>query len=239
MKRFEKGDWVLIKNRTVSLYAGMDRVGTTGVVTMVDTCLNQYEIDHSSGWYAEDDLTLAGSTQFKVGDRVECLPGFEQSDTGGNYGGSGYRSGKTFVIHSIEGENKDIAFPAIGNGVYFRALKLVEEEVNNQGEEKMTNEEIKKPEYIIIVKNTEVFKKGGVFKQYGSFYAPENDAFTVKPYGENYIRHQQVELLLEKKIAVEAVKFNPEFVTLEQNELLTKTLAGMTKKAVVKSTKKA
>ena len=94
----------------------------------------------------------------------------------------------------------------------------------------MTGEDVKSPEFIIIVKNTEVFKKGGVFKDYGAFYSPQNDAFTVKPYDGEYIRPEQVHVLLDKKVAVEVVKFDPEFVTLEQEAVLAKALAGMNKK---------
>lgn len=112
-----------------------------------------------------------------------------------------------------------------------------------KGEEKMSEEQTKRPEYVIIVKNTEVFKKGGVFKYYASFYAPVNteEAYTVKPYGDEYIRHEQVDVLLEKKIAVEAVQFNPAFVTLEQNEALQNTLNSMNKKPAKKkaATKKS
>lgn len=104
----------------------------------------------------------------------------------------------------------------------------------NEGEEKMTNEEVSRPEYIIITRNTEVFKKGGVFRGYSSFFSPQNDAYVVEPYGESYVRPEQVDVLLQKKVAVEAVRFDPAFVTLEQNEVLGKALEGMKKKATAK-----
>lgn len=120
-----------------------------------------------------------------------------------------------------------------GLGAYYIDLsKLEQVNVNNlKGGEKMTNETPARPEFIIITRNTEVFKRGGVFKNYGPFYSPEDDdkAFTVKPYGDSYIRPEQVDLLLQKKIAVEAVKFQPEFVTLEQNDALQKVMSSMTK----------
>ena len=104
--------------------------------------------------------------------------------------------------------------------------------VINKGEEEMTNEEVKNPEYIIIVKNTETYKKGGVMSHNGSeAYRCEKDSstvFHVRQYAPS-ISAAQAQVLLSKKIAVEAVKFNPEFVTLEQEALLTKTLAGMNK----------
>lgn len=108
-----------------------------------------------------------------------------------------------------------------------------------KGEEKMTSEEVNRPEYIIIARNTEVFKKGGVFKNYTSFYAAVDGdkAFTVKPYGDPYILSEQVDVLLQKKVAVEAVKFDPEFVTLEQNEALQAALEKVNK-PVRKTTKK-
>lgn len=120
-----------------------------------------------------------------------------------------------------------------GIGAYYIDLsKLEQVNVNNlKGGENMTNETPARPEFVIITRNTEVFKKGGVFKNYGSFYSPgdADKAFTVKPYGDSYIRPEQVDLLLQKKIAVEAVKFQPEFVTLEQNDALQKAMSSMTK----------
>lgn len=123
------------------------------------------------------------------------------------------------------------------------------EEYNKEEEETTTmNEETKqKPAYIIIVKNTEVFKKGGVLRYYDSFYAPEvtGEAYQVMPYDKAYVTHEQVQILLDKKVAVEAVQFSPKFVTVEQNEILQKALVGITKKnspkpaAKKKTTKKA
>lgn len=167
--------------------------------------------------------------KFNVGDLVELTEPY-----------AGRPVGHQFRVISIS-KSESILLCGRGVSVFAHRCKLVNEveSQNKLGEEEMTSEEVKSPEFIIIVKNTEVFKKGGVFKDCGPFYSSQNDAFTVTPYGEKYIRPEQVHVLIDKKVAVEAVKFDPEFVTLEQEALLTKTLADMNKKKpAVKSTKK-
>jgi len=123
------------------------------------------------------------------------------------------------------------------------SVRALDYELLNQGENKMTNEtttaETIYPDYVIITRNTEVFKKGGVFKNYSSFYAPEDaeEAYVVLPYGDLYQRHDQIKLLLDKKIAIEAVMFSPKFVTVAQNEMLVKALdASMAKKKTANKT---
>lgn len=115
---------------------------------------------------------------------------------------------------------------------------------------KEEKEEAKMPDNIIIIKNTEVFKKGGVFSRGASEYSdysPENNNCYHTPQTcEGSITGKQVQILLDKKVAVEAVKFSPEYVTLEQNEALQKVLAAPkrvakktpVKKVVKKTTKK-
>lgn len=108
-------------------------------------------------------------------------------------------------------------------------------------ESTMTNETQERPAFIIITRNTEVFKKGGVFKRYESFYSPVdvNTAFVVAPYGDKYIKPEQADVLLDKKVAVAAVEFNPAYVTLEQNDVLQNALMSMNNKKVKKVTKKS
>lgn len=115
--------------------------------------------------------------------------------------------------------------------------------ITNKGETTMTNEEQLEstPDYIIITRNTDMFKKGGVFKNYTSFWAPQTgtaDTYIVRPYDTDYISPEHGKILLEKKIAVPALQFNPQFVTLEQNEVLQKALTGM-KKPAKKNAKKS
>ena len=130
-------------------------------------------------------------------------------------------------------------------GAYYVSLDRLEpvsETATNKGEEAMTNEEQVEstPEYIIITRNTDMFKKGAVFKNYSSFWSPEKstaDTYIAKPYATEYITPEHGKVLLDKKIAVPALKFNPEFVTLGQNEALLKALEPakkVTKKATPK-----
>lgn len=66
---------------------------------------------------------------FKVGDRVVCLPKHEFTVEG--TGGVGYEKGKEFIIRKITSEKPDILWTSIddrGNGshgVYYYAVKLI------------------------------------------------------------------------------------------------------------------
>ena len=167
---------------------------------------------------------------FKVGDRVRLADYTMYPD-------HGRHDGQTGVITRVEVDRVGIRWSDGQNSAawFDRACYpiLVDESQNKLGEEEMTNEEVKNPEYIIIVKNTETYKKGGVFKNYSDiFWSPKNvsEAYHVRPYDTDYIRPEAGRALIDKKIAVEAVKFNPEFVTLEQEAVLTKALADMSKK---------
>ena len=93
-------------------------------------------------------------------------------------------------------------------------------------------EEVKAPAFIRIVKNTEMFKKGGVFKNYESFWsATDNDeAFHIRPYNDDCIRPEHGLELLKRGIAVPVVQFNPQFVTVEEDEALQKVMVNLNKK---------
>jgi hypothetical protein len=71
-------------------------------------------------------------SDFKVGDRVICLPGFTQSDNGPDRGGDGYKVGKNFIILRFSNCNGyEIAWPLDGgNGIYTQAIKLYNEQPN-------------------------------------------------------------------------------------------------------------
>ena len=139
----------------------------------------------------------------------------------------------TGEVAYIWGASSAYELPDGGGRYYCRSSENASEfEIINKGEEEMTNEEVKNPEYIIIVKNTETYKKGGVLYRFANDYAPASlwsGVFHVEQHSSR-ISAAQAQVLLSKKIAVEAVRFNPEFVTLEQEALLTKTLADMNKK---------
>lgn len=164
--------------------------------------------------------------EFKVNDRVRILDNTNHSVN---------RVGDVGIITNVDYGDRTAKVrvddrPTTANWTKFHEMELI-----NKGEEKMS-EVVGRPEYIIIVKNTETFKKGGVFKSYDSFWAPESaaEAYHIKPYDTDYIRNEMGTSLLEKGIAVPAVKFNPAFVTLPQNEVLTKMLAAFNKQKSVK-----
>lgn len=65
---------------------------------------------------------------FKIGDEVECLPGFnDEGNYNKNNGGAGWKENKIFKITSIsEGSNgteSNVAWTG-SKGVFFQALKL-------------------------------------------------------------------------------------------------------------------
>ena len=93
-------------------------------------------------------------------------------------------------------------------------------------------EEVKAPAFIRIVRDTEMFKKGGVFKNYESFWSAtdSNEAFHIRPYNDDYIRPEHGLELLKRGIAVPVLQFEPQFVTVEENEALQKTLVTLSKK---------
>lgn len=182
-----------------------------------DDSIPYYTVHGGDTGIWEDELEAL--EEFKVGDLVELTEPYSDKCTGYQFKITEIEAGERVLLYG-----KDI-------GVFAYRCKLVNEaeSQNKLGEEEMTGEDVKSPEYIIIVKNTEVFKKGGVFKDCFSSYSPQNDAFTAEPYVERITR-SQVQVLLDKKVAVEAVKFDPEFVTLEQEAVLAKALADMNKK---------
>lgn len=68
--------------------------------------------------------------EFKLGDTVRCLPGFQSSGRGNPYnGGAGYEEGRIFKVTDITNDHTgrgDIYWPCKrGNGVYAIALELV------------------------------------------------------------------------------------------------------------------
>lgn len=93
-------------------------------------------------------------------------------------------------------------------------------------------EEVKAPEFILIVKNTEMFKKGGIFRNYDSFWSPvsKEEAFHIKPYDTDYIRPEHGAELLKRGIAVPVLQFDPQFVTAEEDEAIQKALVNLSKK---------
>ncbi len=68
--------------------------------------------------------------EYKIGDRVICIPGFDvYDDDGDNNGGFGYEEGKVFIIGSIREDTGDNNFTAIWPddgpyGVYQQAVRL-------------------------------------------------------------------------------------------------------------------
>lgn len=232
MAKFKEGQRVRIKAPRYGISGEVGAIGVYNNDGMVS--VNGWSKPHSQSpdgksWhYCYYDYDIEALEEFKVGDLVELTEPYSDKCTGYQFKITEIEAGERVLLYG-----KDI-------GVFAYRCKLVNEaeSQNKLGEEEMTGEDVKSPEYIIIVKNTEVFKKGGVFKDCFSSYSPQNDAFTAEPYVERITR-SQVQVLLDKKVAVEAVKFDPEFVTLEQEAVLTKALTDMNKKKpAVKSTKK-
>lgn len=182
------------------------------------------------------DIEEEKVSKFKIGDAVHVIS---------KYKGGGSRITKEllgtnkigYIIEidaiTLEGDRVLIVNtdPDIPSGDYFKEEDLVL--INGETTMTTETEEFAYPEFVTIIKNTEVFKKGGVFNRNGGYYyiiGGHDSAYQAKPY-ETTLRMEQVKVLLDKKVAVEAVKFNPEFVTLEQNEALTQTLANLSKPA--------
>ena len=68
--------------------------------------------------------------EFKIGDKVQCISGFQSKDSFGlNYGGHGYSEGYIFIIQRITGIKKDndiVIWPEGVGGIFPKALRLVE-----------------------------------------------------------------------------------------------------------------
>lgn len=161
--------------------------------------------------------------KFKRGDRVVCISE-----------GAYISVGETGTVD----ENNDITPWVLIDGKSREPVIESDLELINK-ENTMENEA--KTEFIMIVKNTEQLKKGGVFKVYSSsFLSPANgddNCYHIKPYDTSYLPAAMLDVLLTKKIAVPAVEFNPKYVTLEQNETLQKALVATLK--APKTVKKA
>ncbi len=68
-------------------------------------------------------------SNIKVGDKVECIPGFITNETSG---GSGYRVGREFIVGEIRPTSNGLVAWESGTpkGVYTRALRLISDEPN-------------------------------------------------------------------------------------------------------------
>lgn len=67
---------------------------------------------------------------YKIGDLVQCIPGFSNQGGGKNdpnYGGSGYVENKIFEIKKISSleDKRYVVWGDSGSGIYYDALKLV------------------------------------------------------------------------------------------------------------------
>ena len=64
--------------------------------------------------------------KYKVGDKLQCKPRFENGGT--TFGGSGYNSGRTFTVERITNNNGDLTvyWPTENSscGIYERAVEL-------------------------------------------------------------------------------------------------------------------
>jgi len=70
--------------------------------------------------------------EFKIGDKVRCLPGFRSSDSGDDRGGHGYKEGYEFIISSMNNPIEDgsrVLWPRDGGcGVWSNTVQLVNQE---------------------------------------------------------------------------------------------------------------
>lgn len=159
MSKFEKGQRVFVKKRSVSEYAGMDLVGKVGVITLVGYD-RQYEVNHTSGYYHEDDLLTLEEAQ----------------------------------------------------------------KTENIGVE---------PEFVRLSRNTELYKKGTVFKlntlsnRYEAL--SRESAFIDDVPGFAAVIASKTVMRLPNTF-VPVIKFDPEYVTLDENDRLQKVLKTPVKK---------
>ena len=172
--------------------------------------------------------------KFRVGDKVRCVDGNPSE-----HNGSGWERGAIFTVGLIA---EDIIWPKEGThsskcGVYDHALELV----TNEG---VDMEETKAPaEFVRVERNTELFKKGAIF-QYNSSYKlyKAKDGVNALIDMNNYMTVEVPLSTVQRlpKVFVEVIKFNPEFVSLDENERLQQVLAAKpAAKKAVKKTKKA
>lgn len=168
-------------------------------------------------------------SEFKTGDLVRCKPGFNTSESSG---GLGYEEGFEFTVTSASGS---IAWGGkYDNGVFFRALELVNKESSQV-------EEVKLAEYVRVERNTELFKKGSVFKkkEYHNYYEAKDSSVYLDDGMRSITPRIGVDTVNRlPKVFVPVIKFNPEFVTEEENKRLQDALTQKPAKKTTKSSRK-
>ena len=104
-----------------------------------------FEKDNYGGWCPSYLFELVTNVpiqedngEIKVGDEVECLPGFS-TDYGVNYGGAGYQEGRKFKVKRLESDI--VWFEGSVGGVYTKAVKKVVNNINKQTIKTKQNEE--------------------------------------------------------------------------------------------------
>lgn len=105
-----------------------------------------------------------------------------------------------------------------------------------------TMDEVKTPaEFVRAERNTELFAKGTTFKLDGPYYEAldSSRAFVDGAQPGLYPRVSLATVKRLSKVFVPVTKFNPEYVTDEENEKLQAVLKPVAKKAVKKVAKKA
>lgn len=105
-----------------------------------------------------------------------------------------------------------------------------------------TMDEVKTPaDFVRVERNTELFAKGTTFKNQGQYYEAldSSKAFVDGSQPGMYARVALATVQRLTKVFVPVIKFNPEYVTEEENEKLQAVLKPVTKKAVKKVAKKA
>lgn len=88
------------------------------------------------------------------------------------------------------------------------------------------------PQYIKMIKKTEMLKKGGILQSYSSFWSPtsNDETYYFEPYEKPYLSTEHGNALFDKGYAVEVIKFDEQYLTPEQHAELTKALKDIQKR---------